>query len=102
MASVTLTDVKKSYGDVSVIHNVDLSINDGEFVVFVGPSGCGKSTLLRMIAGLEDITGGDINIGDVRVNDVAPSKRGVAMVFQTYALYPHMTCLLYTSPSPRD
>ena len=114
MASVTLTDVKKSYGDVSVIHDVDLSINDGEFVVFVGPSGCGKSTLLRMIAGLEDITGGDINIGDVRVNDVAPSKRGVAMVFQTYALYPHMTvynnmafglkqaCLLYTSPSPRD
>ena len=91
MASVTLTDVKKSYGDVSVIHDVDLSINDGEFVVFVGPSGCGKSTLLRMIAGLEDITGGDINIGDVRVNDVAPSKRGVAMVFQTYALYPHMT-----------
>ena len=90
MASVTLTDVKKSYGDVSVIHDVDLSINDGEFVVFVGPSGCGKSTLLRMIAGLEDITGGDINIGDVRVNDVAPSKRGVAMVFQTYALYPHM------------
>ena len=91
MASVTLTDVKKSYGDVSVIHDVNLSINDGEFVVFVGPSGCGKSTLLRMIAGLEDITGGDINIGDVRVNDVAPSKRGVAMVFQTYALYPHMT-----------
>ena len=91
MASVTLTDVKKSYGDVSVIHDVDLSINDGEFVVFVGPSGCGKSTLLRMIAGLEDITGWDINIGDVRVNDVAPSKRGVAMVFQTYALYPHMT-----------
>ena len=91
MASVTLTDVKKSYGDVSVIHDVDLSINDGEFVVFVGPSGCGKSTLLRMIAGLEDITGGDIDIGDVRVNDVAPSKRGVAMVFQTYALYPHMT-----------
>jgi len=91
MASVTLTDVKKSYGDVSVIHDVNLSINDGEFVVFVGPSGCGKSTLLRMIAGLEDITGGDIDIGDVRVNDVAPSKRGVAMVFQTYALYPHMT-----------
>jgi multiple sugar transport system ATP-binding protein/alpha-glucoside transport system ATP-binding protein len=91
MASVTLKDVRKSYGDVSVIHDVDLTINDGEFVVFVGPSGCGKSTLLRMIAGLEDITGGDIGIGDVRVNEVAPSKRGVAMVFQTYALYPHMT-----------
>ena len=91
MASVTLKDVKKSYGDVSVIHDVDLTIHDGEFVVFVGPSGCGKSTLLRMIAGLEEISGGDIDIGDVRVNDVAPSKRGVAMVFQTYALYPHMT-----------
>ena len=91
MASVTLKDVKKSYGDVSVIHDVDLSIQDGEFVVFVGPSGCGKSTLLRMIAGLELISGGDIEIGDIRVNDVAPSKRGVAMVFQTYALYPHMT-----------
>ena len=91
MASVTLKDVKKSYGDVSVIHEVDLNIHDGEFVVFVGPSGCGKSTLLRMIAGLELISGGDIEIGDVRVNDVAPSKRGVAMVFQTYALYPHMT-----------
>ena len=91
MASVTLKDVKKSYGDISVIHDVDLIINDGEFVVFVGPSGCGKSTLLRMIAGLEDITGGDIDIANERVNDVAPSKRGVAMVFQTYALYPHMT-----------
>ena len=91
MASVNLTDVKKSFGDVSVIHEVDLSINDGEFVVFVGPSGCGKSTLLRMFVGFEDITGGDIDIGDVRVNEVAPSKRGVAMVFQTYALYLHMT-----------
>ena len=91
MASVTLKDVKKSYGEVSVIHDVDLDIQDGEFVVFVGPSGCGKSTLLRMIAGLELISGGDIEIGNVRVNDVAPSKRGVAMVFQTYALYPHMT-----------
>ena len=91
MASVTLKDVEKSYGEVSVIHDVDLDIQDGEFVVFVGPSGCGKSTLLRMIAGLELISGGDIEIGDVRVNDVAPSKRGVAMVFQTYALYPHMT-----------
>lgn len=91
MASVTLRDVQKSYGDVDVIHNVDLDIDDGEFVVFVGPSGCGKSTLLRMIAGLEAISGGDIDIGGTRVNEVAPSKRGVAMVFQSYALYPHMT-----------
>ena len=71
--------------------NIDLDIEDGEFVVFVGPSGCGKSTLLRMIAGLEDISGGTISIGGSVVNDVAPAKRGVAMVFQTYALYPHMT-----------
>jgi ABC-type sugar transport system ATPase subunit len=76
---------------VKVIHGVDLDIDDGEFVVFVGPSGCGKSTLLRMIAGLEDISGGTIEIGDRVVNEIAPSKRGVAMVFQTYALYPHMT-----------
>ncbi len=91
MASVTLQGVRKSYADVGVIHDVNLEIDDGEFVVFVGPSGCGKSTLLRMIAGLEDITGGEISIGDTVVNEVAPSKRGVAMVFQTYALYPHMT-----------
>lgn len=91
MASVTLKGIHKSYDDVDVIHDVDLDIGDGEFVVFVGPSGCGKSTLLRMIAGLEDITGGDISIADSVVNEVAPSKRGVAMVFQSYALYPHMT-----------
>ena len=91
MASVTLKGIHKSYDDVDVIHDVDLDIADGEFVVFVGPSGCGKSTLLRMIAGLEDITGGDISIADSVVNEVAPSKRGVAMVFQSYALYPHMT-----------
>ena len=91
MASVTLTGVLKSYAEVEVIHDVNLEIDDGEFVVFVGPSGCGKSTLLRMIAGLEDISGGDISIGDTVVNEVTPSKRGVAMVFQTYALYPHMT-----------
>ena len=91
MAGVTIKNVKKSYGDLQVMHGVDLDIEDGEFVVFVGPSGCGKSTLLRMIAGLEDITSGDVSIGDNVVNDVAPSKRGVAMVFQTYALYPHMT-----------
>lgn len=91
MAGLTIKNVSKSYGDTKVIHGVDLDIEDGEFVVFVGPSGCGKSTLLRMIAGLEDISGGDISIGDRVVNEVAPSKRGVAMVFQTYALYPHMT-----------
>lgn len=91
MANLTLRDVRKSYGDVAVMHGVDLDIVDGEFVVFVGPSGCGKSTLLRMIAGLEEISGGTIAIGDKEVNDVAASKRGVSMVFQTYALYPHMT-----------
>lgn len=91
MANLTLTNVKKSYGDVDVIHGVDLEIEDGEFVVFVGPSGCGKSTLLRMIAGLEEISEGSISINGALMNDVTPSKRGVAMVFQTYALYPHMT-----------
>jgi len=91
MAGLTLRDVRKSYGETQVMHGVDLDIEDGEFVVFVGPSGCGKSTLLRMIAGLEDISGGSVAIGDREVNDVAASKRGVAMVFQTYALYPHMT-----------
>lgn len=91
MAGLTLRDVVKRYGDVQVMHGVDLDIVDGEFVVFVGPSGCGKSTLLRMIAGLEEISDGTIAIGDNVVNDVAASKRGVSMVFQTYALYPHMT-----------
>ena len=91
MASLTLRNVRKRYGDVEVMHGVDLDIVDGEFVVFVGPSGCGKSTLLRMIAGLEEISDGTVAIGDTEVNDVAASKRGVAMVFQTYALYPHMT-----------
>jgi len=91
MASLTLRDVRKKYGDVQVMHGVDLDIVDGEFVVFVGPSGCGKSTLLRMIAGLEEISGGTVAIGDREVNNVVASKRGVAMVFQTYALYPHMT-----------
>lgn len=91
MASLTLRDVRKNYGDIQVVHGVDLDIVDGEFVVFVGPSGCGKSTLLRMIAGLEEITSGSVCIGDTEVNDVAASKRGVSMVFQTYALYPHMT-----------
>ncbi|MGB3339332.1 MAG: sn-glycerol-3-phosphate ABC transporter ATP-binding protein UgpC [Devosia sp.] len=91
MSGVSLRNVKKAYGNTPVIHGVDIEINKGEFVVFVGPSGCGKSTLLRMIAGLEEITGGDLLINDQRVNDVDPSNRGVAMVFQTYALYPHMS-----------
>ena len=91
MASLTLRNVRKRYEAAEVIHGVDLDIEDGEFVVFVGPSGCGKSTLLRMIAGLEEISDGSVSIGETEVNDVAASKRGVAMVFQTYALYPHMT-----------
>jgi len=90
MADVVLKNVQKSFGRVNVIHGVDLEIRDGEFVVFVGPSGCGKSTLLRLIAGLEDITAGDLFIGGERVNDLVPAKRGIAMVFQSYALYPHM------------
>ena len=91
MASVTLRDIKKSYGTVQVIHGVNLDIEDGSFVVLLGPSGCGKSTLLRSIAGLEAITSGDINIGERRVNDVHPKDRNIAMVFQNYALYAHMT-----------
>jgi len=90
MSNVTLRDIRKSYGGIDVIHGIDLEIASGEFVVFVGPSGCGKSTLLRMIAGLEDITAGDLEIGGRRMNEVAPARRGVAMVFQSYALYPHM------------
>ncbi|MCV3765784.1 ABC transporter ATP-binding protein [Rhizobium sp. TRM95796] len=91
MNGVVLKDVKKSYGAIKVIHGVDLEINKGEFIVFVGPSGCGKSTLLRMIAGLEEISSGEMFIDGELVNDVPPSKRGIAMVFQSYALYPHMT-----------
>ena len=91
MASLTISDVHKTYGTQPVLHGIDLTVEDGDFVVFVGPSGCGKSTLLRMIAGLEDITSGSVSIDGLRVNDVAPAKRGVAMVFQTYALYPHMS-----------
>ncbi|QKC90326.1 sn-glycerol-3-phosphate ABC transporter ATP-binding protein UgpC [Mesorhizobium sp. NZP2234] len=90
MASVTLEKVRKDYGAVRVLHAVDLQIADGEFVVLVGPSGCGKSTLLRMIAGLEEASGGEIRIGERLVNDVAPKDRDIAMVFQSYALYPHM------------
>jgi multiple sugar transport system ATP-binding protein len=91
MATLRLRNLRKSYGDVEVIQGVDLDINDRDFVVFVGPSGCGKSTLLRMIAGLEEITSGDLMIDGERVNDVPPAERGLAMVFQSYALYPHMT-----------
>src|SRR6266516_2122419 len=91
MASVGIRDVKKAFGTTHVIHGVDITIGDGEFVVLVGPSGCGKSTLLRMIAGLENITGGEIRIGERVVNNVPPKERDIAMVFQNYALYPHMT-----------
>ncbi len=91
MAGVDLINVSKAYGDVEVLHDINLSIADGEFIVFVGPSGCGKSTLLRMIAGLEKVTGGDLMIGGARANDLSPRKRDIAMVFQSYALYPQMT-----------
>ncbi|MCT8158898.1 ABC transporter ATP-binding protein [Pseudoruegeria sp. SHC-113] len=91
MSGLKLNNVIKRYGDVQVIHGVDLEIDDGEFCVFVGPSGCGKSTLLRMVAGLEETSEGQINIGGRDVTHVDPAERGVAMVFQTYALYPHMT-----------
>ena len=91
MATVKLENVTKSFGELQIIKGVDLEINDNEFVVFVGPSGCGKSTLLRLIAGLEDITSGDLSINGKVVNDLPPSERGIAMVFQSYALYPHMT-----------
>ncbi|EKE69385.1 ABC transporter ATP-binding protein [Celeribacter baekdonensis] len=91
MATVKLRDIRKSYGATEVIKGVDIDIADGEFVVFVGPSGCGKSTLLRMIAGLEDITSGTLEIDGTHVNDLEPSRRGIAMVFQSYAIFPHMT-----------
>ncbi|WP_265517254.1 ABC transporter ATP-binding protein [Nitratireductor luteus] len=91
MASIQLKDVRKSYGAAEVIKGVDLDVKHGEFCVFVGPSGCGKSTLLRMISGLEEITGGEIAIGGEVVNNIAAADRGLAMVFQSYALYPHMT-----------
>ena len=90
MTSLTLQNLQKHYGSVNVIRGVDLKIDDGEFVVFVGPSGCGKSTLLRMISGLEDISKGSLYIGDRLVNEVQAAKRGIAMVFQSYALYPHL------------
>jgi lactose/L-arabinose transport system ATP-binding protein len=91
MAKVQLTNAIKKYGNIEVIHGIDLEIDHGEFCVFVGPSGCGKSTLLRMISGLENTTSGEIHIGDNNVTNIDASDRGVAMVFQSYALYPHMT-----------
>jgi multiple sugar transport system ATP-binding protein len=91
MASVTIQGVRKNFGMVPILHGVDIDIADGSFTVLVGPSGCGKSTLLRMIAGLEQINGGEIRIGERRVNDLQPKERDIAMVFQNYALYPHMT-----------
>ncbi|MFV0493119.1 MAG: ABC transporter ATP-binding protein [Pseudorhodobacter sp.] len=91
MSAITLKNVVKRYGSVQVVHGVDLDIEEGEFVVLLGPSGCGKTTTLRMVAGLEDVSGGELSIGGKLVNDVAPKDRGVAMVFQNYALYPHMT-----------
>ena len=90
MANITLKSVRKSFGGIEVIKGIDLEIRKGEFMVFVGPSGCGKSTLLRLISGLEEITSGDLLFDDEKVNDVVPSERGIAMVFQSYALYPHM------------
>ncbi|MDP2369089.1 ABC transporter ATP-binding protein [Rhodoferax sp.] len=91
MADVKLVGICKAFGETRILQQVDLEIEDGEFMVFVGPSGCGKSTLLRVIAGLEDITSGELTIGGRRVNDVPPAERGIAMVFQSYALYPHMS-----------
>ncbi|QQR36485.1 ABC transporter ATP-binding protein [Devosia oryziradicis] len=105
---IQLRKLVKAYGDVEVVHGIDLDIDPGEFTVFVGPSGCGKSTLLRMIAGLEPITGGDLLIDGERMNDVPASRRGIAMVFQSYALYPHMNVYqnlafgLETAKTPKD
>src|SRR5206468_11798484 len=91
MASVTLDHVTKRFGEVTAVNDVNINVNDKEFLVLVGPSGCGKTTCLRLIAGLEEATAGNIYIGDRLVNDVAPKDRDIAMVFQNYALYPHMT-----------
>src|SRR5438046_6701835 len=91
MGQITLQGVRKSFGPVNIIKNANLDIEDGSFVVFVGPSGCGKTTLLRLIAGLEDVTGGQILIDGKNVVDVPPAKRGLSMVFESYALYPHVS-----------
>lgn len=101
MQDVSLRGISKSFGNLSIIRNLDLDIKDGEFVVLVGPSGCGKSTLLRMIAGLEPISGGDLMIGGQRANELPPQKRNIAMVFQSYALFPHMTARENISFGPR-
>ncbi len=101
MASIEIEKLEKSYGHVSVLHGVDLDIRDGEFIVLVGPSGCGKSTLLRMIAGLEGVSKGEIRIAGNRVNDLHPKDRDIAMVFQSYALYPHMSVAANMSYSLR-
>ena len=90
MASVSIRTVKKNFGEVPILHGVDIEIKDGSFTVLVGPSGCGKSTLLRMIAGLEEISSGEIHIGNRQVNDLPPKERDIAMVFQNYALFPHL------------
>ena len=90
MAQLQLKNLRKAFGDAEILHGIDLDIRDGEFIVFVGPSGCGKSTLLRCIAGLEDISSGELWIGEQQVNQIPPAKRSIAMVFQSYALYPHM------------
>ena len=102
MAQLSIKNLVKRYGNVGVVHGINLEIADKEFVALVGPSGCGKSTTLRMIAGLESISDGALEIGGKVVNDLPPRDRNISMVFQSYALYPHMSCLLYTSPSPRD
>src|SRR5688572_13115325 len=91
MATIALKDVRKNYGKSPVIHGISLNVADGEFIVIVGPSGCGKSTLLRMVAGLEEITSGEVEIAGRVVNKLEPRERDIAMVFQTYALYPHMS-----------
>ena len=91
MSDLLMRDIYKNFGETKVIHGINIEINDGEFIVILGPSGCGKSTLLRMIAGLETVTSGEIFINNIKVNDVEPMDRNIAMVFQNYALYPHMT-----------
>ena len=108
MGTVSIKEARKAYGAVEVLHGVSLDIADGEFVILVGPSGCGKSTLLRMIAGLEEISGGTVSIADRVVNDLPPKQRDIAMVFQSYALYPHKTVAqnmgfsLHLARTPKD
>ncbi|MGF6959021.1 ABC transporter ATP-binding protein [Paraburkholderia youngii] len=101
MAAVQLSGIFKRYGDTQVVHGIDLDIDDGEFVVLVGPSGCGKSTLMRMVAGLEEISGGDLMIGGTRANTLAPQQRNISMVFQSYALYPHLSVYENIAFGPR-